>query len=139
MITERNGKVTIDIAAKDLERAIANFERLKPVMMMLMKNKNYEDEGERDAAEIGRDFDTAIEAMKQSWVLSQGAAITVVGGWIPVGEKLPEKGQTALCSFDDGFVATATYCEDDGDDGWALWQDSGEVVAWMPLPQAYPV
>ena len=52
--------------------------------------------------------------------------------WIPVSEQLPPKGNVYLASFDDGFVASVSY-----EDDWELWADSGEVVAWMPLPNPY--
>lgn len=53
--------------------------------------------------------------------------------WIPVTERLPKNGTRALVTFEDGFVAaTDYYCN-----GWDLWADSGDVVAWMPLPEKY--
>lgn len=52
--------------------------------------------------------------------------------WIPVSEKLPLKGEYVLASFDDGFVGGVNY----GDD-WELWRDSGDVVAWRPMPKPY--
>lgn len=57
--------------------------------------------------------------------------------WVPVPGPLPEtEGGWAhvLVSMDDGFVATTDYTVDDG---FELWVDSGEIVAWMPLPEPY--
>ena len=59
---------------------------------------------------------------------------TGFGFWVPVKERLPEKGTYVIACFEDGFITGVEY-EEDG--GWALWQDSGEVIAWMPLPKPY--
>ena len=53
--------------------------------------------------------------------------------WTPVYESYPEEEDSYLVCFDDGFVATAEY----GVDGFELWADSGEVVAWQPKPEPY--
>lgn len=53
--------------------------------------------------------------------------------WIPVKERLPKNGTRVLVTFEDGFVAAADYYGN----GWDLWADSGDVIAWMPLPEAY--
>ena len=53
-------------------------------------------------------------------------------GWILVEERLPVNESHVLATFDDGFVATVTYSGD-----WELWEDSGDVIAWMPLPEPY--
>lgn len=50
-------------------------------------------------------------------------------------ERQPKEEDNFMISLDDGFVATAYW---NGDD-WELWADSGEVLAWMPLPAAYEV
>lgn len=58
-----------------------------------------------------------------------------VGEWIPFNKKEPKEEGLYLCCFDDGFITTVEY--EDGD--WILWADSGEVVAWQPLPESYEV
>lgn len=55
-----------------------------------------------------------------------------VNEWIPVDERLPKDGDY-LCSFDDGFITRVSFV--DGD--WELWAESGEVIAWQPLPNPY--
>lgn len=58
-------------------------------------------------------------------------------GWIPVEERLPktEDGYAhVMVSMDDGFVCTTDYIDTYG---FELWLDSGEVLAWMPLPEPY--
>ena len=59
-------------------------------------------------------------------------------GWIPVDEQLPKLDEDGyayvLVSMDDEFVATTNYTRDEG---FRLWAYSGEVVAWMPLPEPY--
>ena len=55
--------------------------------------------------------------------------------WQPIsdGKGNPLFEGEYLVQLDDGYIATSYY---DGDD-WELWQDSGEVIAWMPLPEPY--
>jgi len=60
---------------------------------------------------------------------------TGFGFWVPMTERQPKEEDNFMISLDDGFVATAYW---NGDD-WELWADSGEVLAWMPLPAAYEV
>lgn len=59
-------------------------------------------------------------------------------GWIPVDEQLPKLDEDGyayvLVCMDDEFVATTDYTRDEG---FGLWADSGEVLAWMPLPEPY--
>lgn len=55
-----------------------------------------------------------------------------VNEWIPIEERLPKDGDY-LCSFDDGFITRVSFV--DGD--WELWAESGEVIAWQPLPNPY--
>lgn len=52
--------------------------------------------------------------------------------WIPVEEKMPEKEETVLVAFDDGFICTV---DTDENGEWELWADSGEPTHWMPLPE----
>jgi hypothetical protein len=58
--------------------------------------------------------------------------------WIPTSERLPEVDKYGeayvLVCMDDEFIATTTYVKDEG---FELWADSGEVIAWMPLPEPY--
>jgi len=60
---------------------------------------------------------------------------TGFGFWVPFSERHPAEDASYLLTFDDGFIATAYW---DGDD-FELWYDCGEVLAWMPLPEAYEV
>ena len=55
--------------------------------------------------------------------------------WIPVTERLPEKGSFALVT-DFGEVEEAYY-DSDGH-WWQVWGDRlKNVTAWMPLPEPY--
>lgn len=55
--------------------------------------------------------------------------------WIPVSERLPEKGSFALVT-DFGDVEEAYY-DSDGH-WWQVWGDRlKNVTAWMPLPEPY--
>lgn len=62
--------------------------------------------------------------------------------WIPVSERLPKEFETVILSTDKDEVFIGDYlgkmndgsdCFDDNDG--MDWE--GDVVAWMPLPQAY--
>ena len=54
-------------------------------------------------------------------------------GWISIKDREPQDEGDYLVCFDDGFIATTSYVDND----WELWADAGEVVAWMPLPEPY--
>lgn len=58
--------------------------------------------------------------------------------WIPVSRELPKLDEDGyayvLVSMDDEFVATTDFTKDEG---FELWEDSGEVIAWMPKPEPY--
>lgn len=68
---------------------------------------------------------------------SEIAVIKKSQRWIPVSERLPMVDKygdvNVMVCMDDEFIATATY---DKNNGWELWEDSGEVTHWMPLPDA---
>lgn len=55
--------------------------------------------------------------------------------WIPLNAKgrEPEDNGEYLLQLSDGFITITYY---DGKD-WELWANSGEPVAWMPLPEPY--
>lgn len=55
--------------------------------------------------------------------------------WIPVSERLPEKEQYVLVSTDMNYVVTAAFKGDYWNSVFDL--DWVEVLAWMPLPEAY--
>lgn len=67
--------------------------------------------------------------------ITEGKMLT---GWIPVEERLPQTGKDrytyVIVCMDDEFIATTDYIKDEG---FSLWEDSGEVIAWMPLPEPY--
>lgn len=54
-------------------------------------------------------------------------------GWIPVSEALPDEEGSYLVTFNDGYVSSVPFYDED----WELWCDSGEPVAWQPLPEPY--
>lgn len=61
-----------------------------------------------------------------------------VGRWIPCSERLPEDiGKLYLVCFNDGYISSVEYDMDGDRVDWLLWQESGEVVAWMPLPEPW--
>lgn len=59
-------------------------------------------------------------------------------GWISVEERLPQTDKDGyayvMVCMNDEFIATTEYIKDEG---FSLWEDSGEVLAWMPLPESY--
>ena len=57
------------------------------------------------------------------------------GEWIPVSERLPEIGDTVLCSVKTPeciyhHIIICKYCAED------FWKD-GTIRAWQPLPEPY--
>jgi len=54
-------------------------------------------------------------------------------GWTPIKNGVPTEEGMYIVTFDDGFVISAEWYEGD----WQLWADSGEVIAWMPIPEPY--
>ena len=61
--------------------------------------------------------------------------------WIPCSERLPDKKDDYLCSYNG--CAVADICEYDPDrNEWGFFYDGGwkvvsNVIAWMPLPEPY--
>lgn len=56
--------------------------------------------------------------------------------WIPVSKALPhpdEQDFYTVC-LEDGFITTTKYTKENG---FELWEESGEVIAWMPWPEPY--
>lgn len=57
------------------------------------------------------------------------------GEWIPVSERLPEIGDTVLCSVKtlectNHHIIISKYCAEE------FWKD-GTIRAWQPLPEPY--
>jgi hypothetical protein len=53
----------LKISKEDLERAIPNIARIKPILQKYCLKTNKDGQGEKDSDELGKDFDTAIDAM----------------------------------------------------------------------------
>ena len=57
--------------------------------------------------------------------------------WIPVEERLPECDyDTVLCVTDTNFWAVMVYTKEHGFRSGDIYF-SGEVIAWMPLPEPF--
>lgn len=104
-----------------IEDAMNNLKLIKRILVCY----NKDEKGNRVAdTKIGEAVAIAIEALEKS-------------KWIPVSERLPEKGKQVLCCNQHGsvFTSAVTYtikCEGK----MRVWfgQHHG-VVAWMPLPK----
>jgi len=60
--------------------------------------------------------------------------------WIPVSEKLPEKGKQVLCCNKQGsvFTSAVTYIGKYYDrNTYVCFGQHCDVIAWMPLPEPY--
>ena len=54
------------------------------------------------------------------------------GGWIPVEERLPENGESVLCT-DGEYIYLVEYDADLD----AAFGDMDRIIAWKPLPEPY--
>ncbi len=59
----------------------------------------------------------------------------VTGGWIPVEERLPGKGNDVLVTYDTGAQGV-DFIDSDGDWFWEDREEGIEVTHWMPMPEA---
>ena len=64
--------------------------------------------------------------------------VTPTQNWIPVSERLPEKGVEVLATTEWGEVTIAMYCVTD----WLIHEgdtnaETDDIIAWMPLPESY--
>lgn len=62
---ENSGLIKVGVSQEDLEESIAGLRELKPILQQQVMNGNGCDtkQGLKDAAELGKHFDTAIDAM----------------------------------------------------------------------------
>lgn len=60
-----NGLIKVGVSQEDLEESIAGLRELKPILQQQVMIGNGRDtkQGLKDAAELGKHFDTAIDAM----------------------------------------------------------------------------
>lgn len=60
-----NEMVKIEVKQEELEESIAELRRLKPILKVqaLVINGGNKEQGRKDAAELGKHFDTAIDSM----------------------------------------------------------------------------
>ena len=75
----------------------------------------------------------AIEELQAQLMYSNDAAKAIadkVPKWIPVTERLPMRGEKAICFGKNGYMI-GTY----GEFGWMFPCYFGNVTHWMPLPK----
>lgn len=60
-----NEMVKIGVKQEELEYSIAGLRQLKPILQVqvLVSNGSNKEQGRKDAAELGKHFDTAIDSM----------------------------------------------------------------------------
>lgn len=56
--------------------------------------------------------------------------------WIPVSERLPERGRQVMCCNENGNVFTSSFKYEHRYLGVVFGKHYG-VIAWMPLPEPY--
>ena len=61
--------------------------------------------------------------------------------WIPVSERLPEEGDVVLICSKIGAIDFGKRKSDKwvwlAEALWDYWQETEDLIAWMPLPEAY--
>lgn len=91
----------------------------------------------REAADVIEELSTKLQVANM-----ERSSQYLNGGWIPCSERLPKEYAYVICSTNAEEIFMATYlgkmndgvdCFDD-EDGM-MWE--GDVIAWMPSPQAY--
>lgn len=62
----RNGMIKVGVSQKDLEDSIVGLEQLKPILQaqVIKCNGHNRSQGVKDAFELGKHFNTAIDSMK---------------------------------------------------------------------------
>ena len=112
-------------------RCDADCDKLNCHVVLCIGCKYYHKENRKNKSLIERDAANAIESLQ-----AEIKQLQEERRWIPVAERLPNVDEygdvNVLCCMDDGFIASATY---DKNNGWELWDESGEVTHWMELPQ----
>lgn len=86
-------------------------------------------------------YDGVIDKSVAKRLLIQMTSAQPEQQWIPCSERLPDKKDDYLCSYNG--CAVADICEYDPDrNEWGFFYDGGwkvvsNVIAWMPLPEPY--
>lgn len=85
---------------------------------------------EKDMASITEALNMAIQALEQDRPK-----------WIPCSQRLPEEGDVVLICSKIGVI---DFGKRKGDKWvwlaealWDYWQETEDLIAWMPLPEAY--
>lgn len=103
--------------------------------------KHMMDAGKKGEETLGFCLKNQLAMLKN--VISRIRKEPKVGGWIPCGERMPEKEIPVLCQWNKrNGLDTEVYfgiLHIDGGDEWVADYGipNGEVVAWQPLPVPY--
>ena len=113
--------------------AIVNGQKMKVVPLRCIDNaptiKTY------TLADIEKQYRKGLEKGLSEWETERPTGV-----WIPVNERLPEDGRNVLlCDIDNDIMvgyhvkgSPNTHFSQDG-----TYEDMKNVMAWMPLPEAY--
>lgn len=108
-----------------------------------------EDTLNRDALAYIQQLEARMEAFADEALIYIQKLEAQQPRWISVGEQLPEKNGEYLCFFEDGQIASAEFCKEEGGFGWReeyfdidtmsvkeseLRNFTFTVTQWMPLP-----
>ena len=113
-LEEESYEIQLDGAVVASTKTVIELPEVKKIVNQLAEEYNQEND----------DTDYANIELYAFWQKHQ---------WIPVSERLPDEEGSYLVTFDDGYVSSAPFYDED----WELWCDSGEPVAWQPLPEPY--
>ena len=88
---------------------------------------------EKDLASINNRLH---HAFNQGFELGRKSTVTKEKTrWVPVSERLPEKGKQVLCCNRQGSVFTSAITFEVGN--MVAFGQHTNIIAWMPLPEPY--
>ena len=130
----------MDAATRTIQRKVGKMTNIQAINLLKDLEQSLDDYCElNDEGKTA--FRMAITALEVFGNSEQLAPAHPEPQWIPCSERLPDKTDDYLCSYNG--CAVADICEYDPDrNEWGFFYDGGwkvvsNVIAWLPLPEPY--